>query len=77
MTFYAIKNSTNEDLSFNLNFEEKSGEEIIGPKGLIGLVHAYCIKKGDIDVFVFRKNEDFDKQAYEKGKKQTMKIWTS
>ena len=44
---------------------------------MVGLSHSYKLEPSEIDVFVFRKNEDFDKQAYEKDKKQTMKIWTS
>ena len=60
ITFYMLRNENELGFRFRLNFEEKPFEEVIGPKGQIGLSHEYRLQPGGLDIFIFRKDKNFE-----------------
>ena len=71
MTFYLMVNKNEHGFRFKLNFQEKDGEDVIGPKGAVGLCHEYSISAFDHDLFIFRRSESYQRAC--KGSEKTKK----
>jgi len=79
-TFYLIGNKTKYGFRLKVNFEQKDGEEVVGPKGKISLKQRYKIESGESDVFIFRRFNKFKGEGYmneEESNLKTMKIWST